>query len=71
MVRDEKYFKCPECSSRVKVQGTIRNGFSSSNIECVGCNVYMNRIEKPEDYKDPIESSLEDVKEKSGDADER
>ena len=70
MVREEKYFECPECPSRVKVQGTIRNGFSSSNIECVDCNVYMEEIEKPEDYKDPIESSLEDVEKKNAVEDE-
>lgn len=59
LVREEKCFECPECHFRVKVQGSIRNGFSSSNIECVDCNVYMEPIKKPKDYKDPIKSSLE------------
>lgn len=65
MVNEEKCFECPECHTRIKVRGTIRNGFSSSNIECIDCYVYMNPIKEPDDYKDPIESSLETIEEEA------
>jgi len=61
LVSENSYFECLECSSRIKIYAQVRNGLSSSNVECIDCNVYMEKIEKPDDYKDPIKSELETI----------
>jgi len=70
LVTQTSFFECPECHSRTKIYAQVRNGLSSSNVECVDCNVYMEKIEKPQDYKDPIKSQLETIEDSFGETEQ-